>query len=55
MFEISIVLKPHSESLINLSSWLKQFFIILKEIYRNIKIIIIEMIEPYSSEIIAIM
>ena len=36
------------------SSSLMQFFIILKEIYKNINIIMIEIIDPYSSEIIAI-
>ena len=46
--------RPHNELLINLSSWLMQFLIILKEIYKKTRMIMTEIIEPYSSEIIAI-
>ena len=45
---------PLKEIFKNWLSWLKQFLIILNEIYKNITKIIIEAKEPYSSEITAI-
>ena len=46
--------KPHNESFKNSSSLRTQFFIIRNAIYKKIVIIKIDAIDPYSSDIIAI-
>ena len=45
---------PHKESFKSSSSFKTQFLIILKAIYKKIVIIKIEITEPYSSDMIAI-
>ena len=47
--------KPIKQIFKNLLSWLKQFLIILNEIYKKIIKIIIDAIDPYSSDITAIL
>ncbi len=42
--------KPLKENFKILLSWLKQFLIILKEMYKNIIMIIIEIKEPYYNQ-----
>ena len=54
VWNINNVAKPLKEILKYWFSWLKQFLIILNEIYKNIEIITTDTIEPYSSEITAI-
>ena len=53
-WKINKVANPLKEIFKNWLSWLKQFLIILNEIYKKITSINIEVIEPYSSEITAI-
>ena len=54
VWKISKDASPLKENLKKLLSWLKQFLIILKQIYKKIINIIMETKEPYSSDITAI-
>ena len=53
VWNISSDAKPHKDTFKNSSVWFVQFFIILKAMYKNIAIIVIEIKEPNSSDIIA--